>query len=121
MIFIGSVSACGSSGEKVFMRQNQAASALATMVMEAETQSPTKVDEIYAVESQLHDACAPLREMASRRMTGESVGLDAELVAFASIERCKSETERVEKFIRVDNPGIARAFLSPTVGAEARK
>jgi hypothetical protein len=111
MAVIGAVAACSNSGEKVFTRQNQAASALATMVMEAESQGPAKgaakVDQIYAAENELHAACAPLREMASRRMTGESVGFDAELIAFASLGRCESETQRVEEFIRLSKNGQA--------------
>ena len=125
MVVIGAIAGCSNSGEKVFTRQNQAASALATMVMEAEAQSPTqsagKVDQIYAAENQLQDACAPLREMASRRMTGETVGFDTELVAFVTLDRCESETRRVEEFIRKDNPAIARTYLSPTYTPQARQ
>ena len=125
MVVIGAVAGCSNSGEKVFTRQNQAASALATMVMEAEAQSSpqstAKVDRIYAAETQLHAACAPLREMASRRMTGETVGFDTELVAFVSLDRCETETRRVEEFIRKDNPAVARTYLSPTYAPEARK
>ena len=120
-VFIGAVAACSNSGEKVFMRQNQAASALATMVMEAEAQSPAKVDKIYAAENELHAACAPLREMASQRMAGEWVGLDTQFVAYTSLDRCESETRRVEEFIRKDNPAVARTYLSPTYAPEARQ
>ena len=122
---IGALAACSNSGEQVFMRQNQAATALATMVMDAEAkgapQSAAKIDRIYAAESDLHEACAPLREMASQRMSGETVGLDAELVALVSLDRCEDETRRIEEFIRTDNPAVARAYLSPTYSPEARK
>lgn len=120
-VLLGAVAACSSSGEQVYTRQNQAASALATMVMEAEAKSPTKVDRIYAAENKLHAACAPLREMASRRMAGEWVGLDTRLVAYTSLDRCESETQRVEDFIRFDNPTVARTYLSPVYAPSARK
>jgi hypothetical protein len=108
------VVSCG-TGEKVFTRQNQAASALATMVMEAEAKSPAAADSLYEAESQLHEACAPLREIASRRMSGETVGLDSHLIALVSLDRCESETTRIEDFIRLGSPTLARTFLSPTV------
>ena len=105
------LAACSSTGEQVFTRQNQAASALATMVMEAEAQNPTQVDKLYAAEAQLHEACAPLRDMASRRMAGEQVGFDSKLVVFASLDRCASETKKVEEFIWLDNPSFARTHF----------
>jgi hypothetical protein len=113
------VASCGGTGEKVFTRQNQAASALATMVMDAEAKSPAAVDGLYEAESQLHEACAPLREIASRRMTGETVGLDTHLIALVSMDRCESETTRIEEFIRLGNPTVASGFLSPTVDPNA--
>lgn len=122
---IGALAACSNSGEQIFTRQNQAATALATMVMDAEAkgapQSAAKIDRIYAAESDLHEACAPLREMASQRMSGETVGFDAELIALVSLDRCEAETRRVEDFIRTDNPAVARAYLSPTYSPGARK
>jgi len=113
--------ACGHSGETVFTRQNQAASALATMGMEAESKNPVKLDMIYAAETQLHEACAPLRDVASRRMGGEHVGLDTELVAFVSLDRCATETTRVESFIWHDSPAVARFYLSSRGTQEALK
>ena len=115
------LSACGHSGETVFTRQNQAASALATMGMEAEAKNPLRLDRIYAAETQLHDACAPLRDVASRRMSGQDVGLDTQLVAFVSLDRCATETSRVETFIWQDDPTVARLYLAPGGTQEALK
>ena len=103
--------ACTHSGERVFARQSKAASALATMSMEAEANNSKKIDLIYAAEDSLHEACAPLRSVASRRMSGETVGIDSELVAFMSIDRCSVETQRVEKLIWLDDPAVAKVFL----------
>jgi len=105
------VSACSETGEKVFTRQNQAASALATMGMEAETSNPEKLDRIYATETQLHEACEPLRSIAAQRMGGEDVGIDTQLFALISLDRCAAETARVEDYIWVDNPTVARIYL----------
>jgi len=115
------VAACAQSGEQVFTRQNQAASALATMGMEAESKSPEKLDRIYAAESQLHDACEPLRTVASRQMTGEDVGIDTQLVALISMDRCETETSRVEGFIWTDNPSVARFYLGTKSAQEMPK
>jgi hypothetical protein len=98
-------------GEDVFTRQNQAASALATMAMDAETKDPSKADRLYKAESDLQDACGPLRDVASRQMTGEPVGFDSQFVVLVSLDRCATETRRVEDFIRLDNPSVARFYL----------
>jgi hypothetical protein len=102
-----------SQGEHVFTRQNQAASALAIMGMAAEAKNDVKLDLIYAAETKLHEACAPLREVASRRMSGDDVGFDIQLVALASLSRCESETQRVESFIWRGDPNVARFYLRP--------
>lgn len=117
------VAACSQSGERVFTRQNQAASALATLGMEAETKSPRKfdLDLIYDAEDQLHEACAPLRKVASTRMSGQEVGFDTQLVALASLDRCETETTRVEGFIWKASPTVARTYLGPKGAQEALK
>lgn len=115
------VAACSQSGERVFTRQNQAASALATMGMEAEAANPDKLDRIYAAETQLFEACEPLRTVASHRMSGEEVGIDRHLVAFISLEECEVETTRVEQFIWLDNPTVARVFLGSKAARGAQK
>lgn len=110
-----------SQGEHVFTRQNQAASALATMGMEAEAKNDVKLDLIYAAETQLHEACAPLRTVASRRMSGEDVGLDAQLVALVSLSRCETETQRVENFIWNGDPNVAKFYLQPIAAQTSLK
>lgn len=115
------VAACSQSGERVFTRQNQAASALATMGMEAETSDPDKLDRIYEAETQLFEACEPLRTVASRRMSGEVVSIDRHLVAFISLEQCEVETTRVEQFIWLDNPTVARVYLGSKAAREMQK
>ena len=110
-----------SQGEHVFTRQNQAASALATMGMEAEAKNATGLDKIYAAEMELHEACAPLRDVAARRMSGESVGLDTQLVALVSMSRCETETQRVESFIWSGDPNVAKFYLAPVTAQTSLK
>lgn len=119
VLFAAALASCSGAGEEIFTRQNQAASTLATMVMEAEVKSPAAVDRLYEAETQLDEACAPLREIASRRMTGETVGLDSHLFALVSLDRCDAETARIEEFIRLGNPTVARALMSPAMDGRA--
>lgn len=107
------VSACAYSTEAVFTRQNQAAAALAMMGIEAEAQKLVKLDMIYAMETQLHEACAPLRTVASRRINGEVVGIGSELRAMFALGRCATRTDEVESFIRLEAPPVARLYLGP--------
>jgi hypothetical protein len=114
LIFIAvGLSACSNSAEIIFTRQNQAAAALATMVMEAEQQASSEVDVIYSAEAGLDDACTSLRHVASRRMRGESVSMISELLALFSLSHCQSRTEQIEKFIWRKAPPIARFYFGP--------
>lgn len=115
------VSACAFSAETVFTRQNQASAALGTMGIEAEAQNSIKLDMIYAAETQLHEACAPLRNVASRRMSGEVVGADAELLAMFTLDRCATETDRVETLIWLEAPKLARFYLGSKSAPQQNK
>lgn len=103
--------ACSNSPEAVFERQNQAAATLARMTMEADPQQTATLDRIYAAESRLHDACAPIRHVASSRMNGVSATAESEVQALTSLERCERETQRAEAFIRQEAPNSAQLNL----------
>ncbi len=107
------VSACFHSTETVFTRQNQAAAALAMMGIEAEAQNLANLDMIYAAETQLHEACAPLRTVALRQINGEAAGIGPALRAMFTLDRCATKTDEVESFIRLEAPPIARLYLGP--------
>jgi hypothetical protein len=105
--------ACSYSPETVFIHQNQAAAALATMAIEAELQGSSKLEMIYSAESELHENCAPLRDVASRRMRGESVSIDSELLAIFSLSGCERKMDQIEKFIWLEAPPVASFYLRP--------
>ena len=114
LLFIAvGLSACSYSTERVFTRQNQAAAALATMLMETELQDPGEVDVIYSAEADLDEACASLRDVASRRMRGEPVSISSGLLALFSLSHCQSKTEQIENFIWREAPPIARFYFGP--------
>lgn len=116
LFMTSAVSGCASSIESVFTHQNRTAAALATMAIEAEAHDPLKLDRIYTAETQLHDACAPLRNVAARRINGDAVGIGAEVMAVFSLDRCATETDRIESFIWLEAPPLARLYLGPAPG-----
>jgi hypothetical protein len=118
LVMTSAVSGCASSVESVFSHQNRTAAALATMAIEAEAHNPRKLDTIYAAETQLHDACAPLRNVAARRINGNTVGIGSELMAIFSLDRCATETDQLENFIWLEAPPIARLYLGPAPGLQ---
>lgn len=113
LVMTSMVSGCAGSIESIFAHQNRTAAALGTMAIEAEAQNPLKLDTIYAAETRLHDACAPLRNVAARRINGDAVGIGSELIAIFSLDRCATETDQLESFIRLEAPPVARLYLEP--------
>jgi hypothetical protein len=113
LVMTSAVSGCAGSVESVFSQQNRTAAALATMAIEAEAKNPAKLDTIYAAEARLQDACAPLRKVAARRINGDAVGIGSELMAIFSLDRCATETDRLESFVWLEAPPIARLYLGP--------
>lgn len=115
VIFSTALVGCTQSerGELVFTRQNQAANALATIIMEAEAQKSATAERLYDAESQLDDACSALREAATLKMSGQSVGLESEILILISLDYCAAETKRIERLIRRSDPAVARFYLGP--------
>ena len=115
MIFFTALAGCSHSehGEHVFTRQNQAASALATVIMEAEARESATVERLHDAESQLDDACRALREAAMQKMSGNSTGLESEILILISLDHCAAETKRIERLVRRSDPEIARFYLGP--------
>jgi hypothetical protein len=118
LVMTSAVSACAGSIESVFAQQNRTAAALATMAIEAEVQYPAKLNTIYAAETQLHEACAPLRTIAVHRINGDPVALTSELAAILTLDRCATETDQIESFIWSEAPPIARLYLGPAPGRQ---
>ncbi|MGI9388129.1 MAG: hypothetical protein ACR2OX_11925, partial [Methyloligellaceae bacterium] len=109
-------------GETVFVDQNKAAAALGTMLMEAEMQDPKQTDRLYGAETTLAEACAPLRRAAQRKMADEEVSFELELRIFNSLDRCATETKRVEQMVWETNPEVGQFYLtSASAGTQAGK
>jgi hypothetical protein len=114
LVMTSAVSACASSIESVFAYQNRTAAALATMAIETEAQTPIRLDRIYAAEMQLQEACAPLRNVAYRRINGDEVGIASELMAIFTLDRCSTMSSQIERFVWLEAPPIARLYLGPS-------
>jgi len=113
VIFFTVLAGCSQSerGELVFTRQNQAASALATVVFDTEARNSGTTKRLYDAETQLDDACRPLREAASLKMSGKPVGFESEVKIFISLDQCAAETKRIENLVRRIDPEVANFYL----------
>ena len=116
VIFVIALAGCSQTerGEKVFARQNQAASALATVIMESDARETASVDRLHDAESELHEACSALREAALLKMKGKSTGLGSEILILISLDHCAAETSRIEQLVRRTDPEVARFYLGAT-------
>lgn len=113
MMFVAAVTGCAAPerGEHVFTRQNQAASALAMIAMDAEMRGSKETDQVYAAEARLSDACALLSEAAAQKMRGETLHIEFEMMVLNSLDECAAETKRSEQFIWRANPELAKFYL----------
>lgn len=116
VIFFTALVGCSQTerGEQVFARQNQAASALATVIMESDERQAATVNRLHVAESQLHDACSALREAALLKMSGKTTGLESEILILMSLDHCAAETKRIERLVRRTDPEVARFYLGAT-------
>lgn len=122
IVLFAMLAGCAQSdrGERIFTRQNRAAAALATVILEVEKKTPHRTEPLYDSESRLDEACAGLREAALRMMNGEPVGPRSKMRALASLDECAAETKRIERLVRRANPEVARFYLGPPATALRR-
>jgi uncharacterized protein YfcZ (UPF0381/DUF406 family) len=113
MILATAIAGCSASerGEYVFTRQNQAASALAMIAMDAEMRGSSEIKDIYATETKLDKACALLTEAATQKMSGETMPIDFELMVWNSLDDCATETKNTEQFVWRANAEVAKFYL----------
>ncbi|MEM7225199.1 MAG: hypothetical protein AAF495_19630 [Pseudomonadota bacterium] len=105
-------------GEEVFLRQNQASTALAYTIMDLETTQPESVDELYDAEQELARACAPLQKAGVLGMRQEEISLGLRLEIFDALDDCAAVSHEVESLVWQLDPEIARTYLDVSVLAE---
>ena len=106
------------NGEEVFLRQNQASTALAYTIMDMEDTQPDSVDELYDAEQELTDACGPLQEAGALGMHRKEIGLGLRLEIFDALDRCAAVSHEVESLVWQMHPEIARTYLDVSVLAK---
>ena len=85
--------------EAIYLQQHRATTALTETIVAAEAADPELAERLYGTESELDDACAPLRQAGDRKLHG------------GEVDGCAAKTQEVEiRLWRVD-PETAKYFL----------
>ncbi len=98
---IALLGACATSerAEAIYLQQHRATTALTETIVAAEAEDPELAERLYGTESELDDACAPLRQAGDRKLHG------------GEVDGCAAKTQEVEiRLWRVD-PETAKYFL----------
>ncbi len=108
--------------ETIYMDQHHAATALIEAITVAEAGDPALADRLYGTESDLDDACAPLREASYRKMSGRELDGALESAILDSLDGCAAKTREVVSLLWRIDPDTAAYFYSgpdvASVGAE---
>jgi len=69
---IALLGACATSerAEAIYLQQHRATTALTETIVAAEAEDPELAERLYGTESELDDACAPLRQAGDRKLHG---------------------------------------------------
>ncbi len=105
----------------VYLQQHRATTALTESIVAAEAEDPALAERLYVTESELDDACAPLREAGYRELYGDEVDSVLEWAIAASLEGCAAKTQEVEILLWRVDPETARYFLGDSDIASAAK
>ncbi len=79
--------------ETIYMDQQHAATALIDAIAVAEASDPALADRLYGTETDLDDACAPLREASYRKMSGQEMDGALERAIWRSMDGCAANTK----------------------------
>ncbi len=91
--------------EALYLRQQDAQSALASTLTEVETALPALANRLYDLEDDLHSACSSLREAGQRRFEGQDLGSGLEWAIVTSLQKCESATSTVERQVQQAEAG----------------
>ena len=82
--------------------------------------APGAVDVLYASESTLNKACAPLQEASYRRLSGDAVDPVLKLKAYNALDFCEATARDVEDLLWRIDPETAGHYLDrPLVSIRA--
>lgn len=99
-------------GEEVFTSQHRAITAITEAIQVAELENPEIVDELYAAEDELNEACGPLQEVGSLKIIDKTVSFFLKLTSIFSLNSCEEKAREVEELIWRLDPETARYYLN---------
>ncbi len=107
------LAACDMSerAEALYLQQHRATTALTETIVVAETEDPSLAERLYVSESELDEACAPLREAGYRKLYGEEVDSALEWAIVESLDACAAKAQEVELLLWRVDPETANYFL----------
>ena len=110
---IALLGACALSerAEAIYLQQHRATTALTETIVAAEAEDPELAERLYVTESELGDACAPLRQAGYRKFYGGEVDGELEWAILDSLDGCAAKTEEVEILLWRVDPETAKYFL----------
>jgi hypothetical protein len=103
--------ATGERAEAIYLQQHRATTALAETIVAAEAEDPELAERLYDTESEIDDACAPLRQAGYRKLYGGEVDGDLQWVILDSLDGCAAKTQEVEVLLWRVDPETAKYFL----------
>ena len=103
--------AIGARAEAIYLQQHRATTALTETNVAAEAEDPELAERLYVTESELGDACAPLRQAGYRKFYGGEVDGELEWAILDSLGGCAAKTQEVETLLWRVDPETAKYFL----------
>lgn len=108
--FLGAC-AISERAETVYMEQHHVTIALIEAITVAETEDPALADQLYGTETDLDEACAPLREASYRQMSGREMDGALQRAILDSLDGCAAKTREVEGLLWRVDPETATYFF----------
>lgn len=115
IILILTTASCASLGKKIFTSQHRAMTAITEAIQVAEIENTEIVDELYAAEDELNEACRPLQEVGSLKIIGETISFFLKLASVFSFDSCEEKAKEVEELIWRLDPETARYYLGKEI------
>jgi hypothetical protein len=117
---IATLGACALSdrAENLYHRQHRVAAALAETIVANEERDPQLADSLYGAETDLNEACAPLRRAGYLRFQDEEIDSELEWAIVNSLDGCTAKTDQTETLLWRISPEITAFFLpSPSTAS----
>lgn len=115
--FLGAC-ALSERAETIYMDQHHVTIALIEAITVAEADDPALADHLYGTETDLDEACAPLREASYRKMSGRELDGALQRAILDSLDGCAAKTREVEGLLwRVDPETATYFFPSQNVAS----